>query len=261
MAAKKLGLALGAGSARGFAHIGVLEVLEQNHIPVDVIAGSSMGAVIGGIYSCGTDLGMIQKVLPCLNEKEYFDVVVPRSGGFIKGERFQELIRIFTKGYTFEQTKIPFACVAVDIRSGELVEMQEGRLDDAIRASIAIPAVIAPHEWRGRLLVDGCVISRVPCQTARRLGADVVVGVDVGYRGGPIDYAFGKKYVDYVQATFDILQWEVAKNKEQEADIMLTPAVRSVAAHSIKDAQECIEQGRICAQQALPRIKELLEIA
>ncbi|MGI6193028.1 MAG: patatin-like phospholipase family protein, partial [Christensenellales bacterium] len=124
---KTLGLALGAGSAKGFAHIGFLQVLEEEGIPVDFVCGSSMGAVVGAIYCCGTDLKLAGQMIPMLNEKELFDFRLPRKGGFIKGEKFQALVRLLTKDKSFEETKIPFSCVAVDLYTGRLVVLSEGK--------------------------------------------------------------------------------------------------------------------------------------
>lgn len=144
---KKLGLALGSGSALGFAHIGVLQVLSEADIPVHCIVGSSMGAVIGGVYASGTDLDMLTRIIPQLNEQNYFDIAMPRKGGFMLGKRFQDLIALFTKHYTFSQTHIPFACVAVDLCSGKSITIQDPNLpiDEGIRASMSIPLVFRPH--------------------------------------------------------------------------------------------------------------------
>ena len=105
---KKVGLALGAGSAKGFAHIGVLQALEKAGIPVDMISGSSMGAIIGGIYSVGTDLDMLQRFITSIKLYDYLDVKLPLTGGLLKGERLQELVRVFTHNKTFAKTKTPF---------------------------------------------------------------------------------------------------------------------------------------------------------
>lgn len=257
MARKKVGLALGAGAARGFAHIGVLQTLEEYSIPIDFIAGSSMGAVIGGIYACGTDLTMLNKIVPVLREKDYLDVEVPKHGGFLRGERFQNLIQIFTKRYSFDQTKIPFQCTAVDIMTGELVVLKDGVLDEAIRASIAMPAIIRPHMLEGRTLIDGGVISRVPATIAREMGADIVIGVDVGYRGEhrnepPVSL------VDYLLAANDIMSWQIAKGHDSDADLLLVPAVRLCDPNSVKDYECCVEMGRNAAEEAIPQILKLI---
>lgn len=255
----KVGLALGSGGARGIAHLGVLQVFEENGIPVDIITGSSMGSVVGGIYACGTNVKLLCKMAPLLNEKEYFDIVLPRKGGFLRGEKFKELIRILTKNYNFSQTKIPFACVAVDIENGELVELSEGNLAHAIRASISIPGVFEPHQWNNRLLMDGGVLSRVPALTARNMGADIVIGVDVGYRGDTEPKRL-TKMLDVLYAASDIMSWEIARQCEKDADYLILPKVRHIDPRTFHQSEECIELGRQAALDALDDIKRLLTV-
>ena len=255
---KKIGLALGSGSARGFAHLGILEVFEQYKIKPDIIVGSSMGSVIGGIYSCGTDLEKIIKLIPMLNEKDYFDIISPRKGGFLKGERFQQLINMFTKNYTFEKTEIEFACVSVDLMCGELVVHDKGNIADGIRASMSIPGVFTPHELNGRILVDGGVMCRVPASIARDKGADVVIGVDVGYRGGyTCDDFHGM--IDTITAATDIMGWQIQKHMDKDADIMLLPPVRVVNPNTFKDFEYAVEMGRKVANDNIEQILELIE--
>ena len=259
--AKTLGLALGAGSAKGLAHIGLLQVLEEEKIPVDYISGSSMGAVVGGVYACGTDIAMAAKVIPLLDAKEYFDWGKPKNGGVMRGERFDELVRLLTKDREFSQTKIPFTSVAVDLYSGKLIVQQEGKIHDAVRGSYAIPGIFRPHPWKGMLLVDGGVISRVPCRTVRQMGADVVVGVDVGYRGRENNYDIPlERTIDYLNASMRIMQWELAKEQEKAADLIVAPFVWDLDSNSLADAEEIIERGRCAAREAVPKIKELLEL-
>ena len=255
---KELGIALGSGSMRGFAHLGVLKVLEENGIPISCIAGSSMGAVIGGIYACGTDLDMLEKIVPNLVFKDYMDMVIPKRGGFLKGEKFKELISLFTKGYDFSQTKIPFCCVAVDLNAGELVEMKEGKLIDAIRASMAIPGVFEPFEMEdGRVLVDGGTISRVPSQTARAMGAEVVIGIDVGYRGGKMSEG-PKSWMDFIRRGIDIQSWTAAQAHEKDADLIIAPDVYDHDPTSFDDFEKCVDAGKKAAEEALPVIQKLL---
>lgn len=258
---KTLGLALGAGSAKGLAHIGLLQVFEEENIPVSFIAGSSMGAVVGGIYACGTDIAMAGKVIPLLDAKEYFDWGTPKNGGVMRGERFDELVKLLTKDMEFSELKIPFASVAVDLYSGRLIVQQEGKVHDALRGSYAIPGIFRPHPWKGMMLVDGGVISRVPCDAVRQMGADVVVGVDVGYRGIENRYDLPlEKTVDYLYASMRIMQWELAKFQEREADLIIAPYVWDLDSNSLEDAAEIIDRGRKAAREALPKVRELLEL-
>lgn len=257
---KTLGLALGAGSAKGFAHIGVLEVLESEGIPVDFICGSSMGAIIGAVYCCGTDLRLAGELIPQLNEKDLFDVRIPRKGGFVKGEKIQTLVKLLTKNKSFDETLIPFTCVAVDLYTGRLVVVSEGKLHEGTRGSYALPGVLEPYPYNGMLLTDGGVISRVPCDVVRQMGADVVIGIDVGYRGHE-----GGKYplrmsrnIDYMNACLRIMQWELARLKESAADYIIAPYVWDLDSRSTADTTEIIERGRSAAREALPKIRELV---
>ena len=255
---KSVGLALGGGGTRGFAHIGVLQVLEENKIPIDYIAGTSMGSVIGGIYACGTDLHMLERIVPELNEKDYKDIQIPRYG-FLKGAKLQELIRIFTKRYDFEQAHIPLRCVAVDALSGQKVEIGEGQIDDAIRASIAVPVIFEPVRWKDRLLLDGGIVERIPIQTARNMGADIVIAVDVGYRGGSTADTDPVHMMDYFMMTIDMMGWTAVQYQEKEADMVIVPDVARLDMASFRDFEISVQRGREAAEAALPDIQKQLK--
>lgn len=258
---KKVGWALGGGAMRGLAHLGVLQVLQENEIPIDFIAGTSIGAVIGGIYVCGTDLKMLLRLASEMNEKDYLDYALPKQG-LIKGNRFQELIQLLTKNYTFEQIKIPFASVATNLMDGEKVVIQTGLLSHAIRASMSVPLVFEPVQWSDdMLLVDGSAVERVPIRTARDMGADVVIGVDVGYRGGPVQEKMPTTALGYAIMSADIMGWSMSKLQEKEADLMILPNVYSLSATSFSNSEEIIDCGKKAAEEALPAIKKLLEEA
>lgn len=259
---KTLGLALGAGSAKGFAHIGVLEVLEEEGITVDYICGSSMGAVVGAVYSCGTDLYMATQLITQLKDSSLFDVTVPRRGGFIKGVKSMELLKLLTKDKSFDETVIPFSCVAVDMYTGKLVVIDSGKLYEGIRGSYAIPGIIEPYSYHGMLLVDGAVLNRVPTDVVKSMGADVVIGVDVGYRGME-DGRYKLKCSSVRSIMYSankILQWEYEKLREEKyADLTITPYVWEYDSNSLADAERIINVGRTAAKEALPRIRTLLE--
>lgn len=259
---KTVGLALGSGSTKGIAHIGVIQVLEENGVPIDIIAGSSAGAIIGAIYAVGTDLNMLGKFFASMSSREYMDMTLPRmgKGGLIKGDRLQEMIRLFTHDKTFEQTRIPFLCMAVDAETGELITFNSGKkLHECVRASMSIPGVFVPIRIDGRLCVDGGVLERVPCIPLREAGADVVIGVDVGYRGEPrrIETPTVRNILDN---TLDIMQWEITRLRLQAADVLLCPNVRGMMKRfSTVRTDDCICEGRRVAEEALPRILEALK--
>ena len=256
---KKVGLALGAGSAKGFAHIGVLQALDEAGIAVDMISGSSMGAIIGGIYSVGTDLDLLEKFIKSIKLYEYLDVKMPLTGGLLKGERLEELIRVFTHDKTFAETKIPFCCVVVDAEAGKLDVLEEGPLHESIRASMSMPGFFEPAQLDGKTYIDGGVLERVPCKTLRDHGMDVVIGVDVGYHGDRKDVSDFGAY-SMLNHTISLMQWELTKYRREEADIMLVPEVLFVNGRFQTDqAGATIEEGRRALKEALPAIRKLIE--
>ncbi|MEA4870751.1 MAG: patatin-like phospholipase family protein [Christensenella sp.] len=255
---KKIGLALGAGSAKGFAHIGVLQALDEAGIHVDMISGSSMGAIIGGIYSVGTDLYMLEKFIKSIKLYDYLDVKLPLAGGVLKGERLQELVRVFTHNKTFAETKTPFCCVAVDAETAKLDVLEEGPLHESIRASMSIPAFFEPVKLNGKTYIDGGVLERVPCKTLRDHGMDVVIGVDVGYHGDVKDVSDMGVY-SLMNHTISIMQWELTKYRRAEADLMLVPEVLFVRGRFQTDqAGATIDEGRRAVIEALPQIRRMI---
>ncbi|MEG1656182.1 MAG: patatin-like phospholipase family protein [Christensenellaceae bacterium] len=164
---KKVGLALGGGAARGFAHIGVLKVLKENNIPIDYIAGCSMGALVGGIYASWCDLDLLQNLAVVFDQKKYFDFALS-SKGYVRGNKIQELVKLMTKNIDINQTKIPFSCIATCIEDCELVRFVQGPIHEAVRASISIPGVFLPHVIDGKSYIDGCVIDRTAIDAASR---------------------------------------------------------------------------------------------
>ncbi len=259
MKRRTLGLALGAGSTKGFAHIGVLQVLEENGISIDMIAGCSMGAIIGGIYAVGSDMYMLQKYLNTINLKSYMDLGNPFNGGLLRGNRLQELIQIFTHNKDFSETKIPFVCMAVDAASGRLETLDTGKIHESVRASMSMPAFFQPARLNGKLYIDGGVLDRVPVDELRTRGLDVVVGVDVGYRGEAEDAESMSAY-QLMNRTISIMQWQIAMRQQERADIMITPMVRDyVKGHFQMDmVDRSIQEGRRAAEEALPQIRAAL---
>lgn len=177
---KKVGLVLGSGSARGWAHIGVIEALEEEDIPINYIAGVSIGAFVGAIYATGK-LNSLKEFALQLSWKmilSYFDVVFPRSG-FLDGKKVYDLFVMHTDAQTFEDFLIPVKMVATDLYSGEEVILDSGNIIDAVRASIAIPGILTPVRRGDQLLVDGGLVNPVPVDVARDMGADVVIAVNL----------------------------------------------------------------------------------
>jgi predicted acylesterase/phospholipase RssA len=177
----KIGYALGGGSARGLAHIGVLKVLETNGIRPDVIVGTSIGAIIGALYAGGHVAGEIEQIVLALDWKKMValaDISIP-AGGFVQGKKVVALLESIIGHLSFFQLKIPFACASTDVLTGEEIILHDGSLVDAVRASISLPGVFRPVKSQGRYLVDGGLLNEVPVSVCRRLGADYVIGVNV----------------------------------------------------------------------------------
>lgn len=259
MGRKTLGLALGAGSTKGFAHIGVLQVFQEHGLPVDMISGCSMGAIIGGIYAVGGDMYMLQKYLNTLNLRSYIDLGNPFNGGLMRGDRLQELIQIFTHNKDFSEAKTPFVCVAVNAESGCLETLDSGKIFKSIRASMSMPAFFQPAHLNGKIYVDGGVIDRVPVGALKERGIDVAVGVDVGYRG-EVEDAGAMNVYELTSHTINIMQWQISKLSQKQADVMIVPQVRAyVRGHFQMDmVDRSIEEGRRAAEEALPKIQEAL---
>ncbi|OQY05066.1 MAG: hypothetical protein B6I22_08220 [Desulfobacteraceae bacterium 4572_123] len=178
---KSVGLALGSGSSRGWAHIGAIEALEEENIPINYIAGCSVGSYIGAIYASGSLKSLKNFVLRMDGKKvfSYFDVVFPRSGFLNATKKVKELFSMHTDVNDFSQLNIPLLMVATDLESGDKVVLRSGNLLHALRATMSMPGLFAPTNVKGRWLVDGGLVDPVPVGIARAMGADVVIAVDL----------------------------------------------------------------------------------
>jgi NTE family protein len=178
---KKIGLALGSGAARGFAHIGVLKVFDDEKIPVDFITGTSVGALVGAVYASGISAKEMEEVVLNLDRKQitsFFTPTIPYSG-LIEGRRLTELIKSIIGNPNIEDLKIPFAAIATDVMSGKEVRITKGSVVEAVRASISIPGIFTPCKYNGNFLVDGGLVNPVPVNRVRDVGIDFVIAVNV----------------------------------------------------------------------------------
>lgn len=182
-----MGLALGSGGARGAAHVGVLKVLEREGIGVAAIAGSSIGAMVGGAYAAGIPVERIEEEWRRASLPQVVRTFLPTfpRAGLSSGAELERYLRSIFGDLRIEDLRIPFAAVATDLDTGEAVVIREGPLVEALRASTAIPGIFRPVRWRGRILVDGGLVEPVPVGVCRKLGAGIVVGVDVSPRPVP----------------------------------------------------------------------------
>ena len=250
-----IGLALGGGFARGFAHLGVLQVLEQNHISISHIAGTSVGSILGAAYASGAPLSRIIETCRTLRFRDIARWRVSRLG-LASNQRLENLIERVFESRQFEDLRIPLAVVATDLTSGEPVVFTQGNLADAIRASCAFPGLFEPVEIGTRCLADGGLVAPVPTRAARELGATTVIGVSVGiqdgHRGAPTNI------FQVVSRAVNAAQKHQLEVWERHADLVLRPDVQSLAWDDFHRAEEAIEAGAVAARRALPRIEKLL---
>lgn len=275
MERRKVGLALGGGGARGLAHIGVLDVLQKEGVPIDMIAGTSAGAAIGAIYAQGKDASLIKELAVGLDWKRLVSLVdfaLPKTG-FIGGRKITDLLEpIVGHDIRFSDLRIPLACVATDITTGEEVVINQGSVLEAVRASISIPVILTLVKWKGRYLVDGSLVDPVPVSVLRTMGADFIIAVNV-----IPDMSDRAHHVDKLdkQVTKDVKEpnifsviiqsvyigaYSLARSCLEDADIVIRPRVGHVGFGDLHRAQECILQGELAAQESIPEIKNRLEI-
>ncbi|MCM2533514.1 patatin-like phospholipase family protein [Neobacillus pocheonensis] len=250
----RIGLALGSGGARGFAHLGVIKVLKDEGIPIHLIAGSSMGALVGSFYGAGIEMDRLYKLSTAFKRKYFLDFTVPKMG-FIAGKKVKEFIKVFTHGKNIEDLTIPLGIVATDLLTGEKVVFKTGPVADAVRASISIPGIFVPEKSNGRILVDGGVSDRVPVSVAKEMGADIVIAVDVSMvkRNAEITSIY-----DVIMQSIDIMQTEVINNREVTADIMVRPPVEIYSSRAFTNIEELILLGEEETKKHLDQIKSVI---
>jgi NTE family protein len=276
-----VGLALGGGAAFGIAHLGVLRVLEQNDVPIDLVAGCSQGSIIGVGYAAGISIEEMISIARKLGQRRNFfmamDFTLTRPG-VLAGNRIIEIFAPLLKGKeTFEDLVMPCRTVATDIESGERVAIGEGKLSSAFRASASVPMVISPFRLGNRSLVDGGVADPVPAEVVNAMGADLCVAVNVvpplkkgvenavsrTYRQlnrlNPLSYIGDSRYLpnlfDIIMNAMQILQYELGNFKAISADVLINPDLSDFTWIEYYRAQELIQRGADAAERALPAIK------
>jgi NTE family protein len=250
----KVGVALGSGAARGLANLGVLQVLMEAGIPIDIVCGTSAGAVVAGLYAAGSDLQLLGRMVV---ELDWHDLTgwSLRPKGLVSPEKVHNMLRILTRDQRFEDLPVKAAVVATDLLTGEEVVLDSGSVADAVTASLSIPGVFVPVERDGMLLVDGALVNRVPGDLCRRLGAQFVIAVDVGW--APLSSRV-RHLPDVIIQTIDILSRQAASRQEIDCDVLIEPDLGNVRLTQLNRAAEIVEKGRQAARQALPAIKSSL---
>ena len=256
-----MGLALSGGAARGIAHVGVLRTLLQQSIPVDYVAGTSAGALVGAAFAAGMSIEEIEEIGRNLSWRMMGRMTLSRLG-VQSNARMEEFIRARLPVTRFEEMPLPFAAVATDLQSGSAIVMSgEGDLPFAIRASCAIPGWYIPvTDSDGRQLVDGGLVANIPAAAARALGADIVIAVDVNSEGakflGPPQSAIGV----LIQALM-LIQKTASAHQLQDADVVIRPRVGHIRWDEMTRAEELIQAGEQAALQTIERIRHLIEPA
>ncbi len=282
----KIGLALSGGGAKGFAHIGVLKVLEEAGIKVDVITGTSMGAVVGGLYAIGYTTAELEDIALYTDWNELFNETRPRKyqaifqdqsserlilsvpyqdgsvslpRGLIEGQKISLLLNELTLAYhdvnNFRELPIPYAAVVTNLETGEGVMFDSGYLPEVIRASTAIPSVFKPVTIGDSLYIDGGVIRNIPATDARKLGADFVISSDVGDPILPSDSL--RSFIDIMSQSVGFLRERSNITQREESDLLISPEIRDYSTFDFNKADELIKLGEEAARKVLPQLREL----
>lgn len=289
----KVGLALGSGAARGWAHIGVIRALEDAGYKPDIIAGCSIGAFVGAACATG-NLDMLEEWVGSLTWQNVVKLLDPSwAGGLIKGERLISFFEQHFLNHDFSELSMPFACVATDLANGREVWLKEGSLANAVRASIAMPGLFTPVEHNGRLLVDGALVNPVPVSLCRFMGADIVIAVDLaadltgralrredvaaakeaGEKGGSwlqrLRSSVGltpggnamPSMMTVMSSSINIMQVRIARSRlaGEPADVLLTPLLGGMGLMDYHRGREAIAEGRAAVERILPAIDFVLK--
>jgi NTE family protein len=253
--APKIALVLGGGSAKGFAHVGVIRVLEQEKIPIHMIVGTSVGSLIGALYASNPDSFQLEWLAFKIERNDILDFsIVPRVG-LVQGARLESFVEQNVKVKKIEDTKIPFSPIATDLHTGETVTLEKGSLARAVRASSAIPGIFTPVLFGNRTLVDGGVTNNVACDIAKAKGADIVIAVDLqkDVKNDQVE-----SLVDIIGQSVCIMMRELSKGKLVYADVVIEPDTKGISMFDFTQKKQLMEQGIKAARAAMPRIREVM---
>ena len=253
----KIGLALGGGAARGFAHVGVIAVLEEAGLKPHLVVGTSAGSLVAALYASGKTSAQLQQTALNMEEVALTDWMLPLVGrGMFRGEALGRYVNELVAGRLIENMAIPLGIVATDLNSGEALLFQRGDTGTAVRASSAVPAVFLPVKINGREYVDGGLVSPVPVRFARRMGADVVVAVDISSppEGNPSDGT-----LQILLQTFAIMGKSINQYELKEADVVVRPSQVGLKGADFSSRQRAIDAGRTAMLAALPALRARLQ--
>ncbi len=250
----KVAVVLGAGASRGFAHIGVLKILEANGIPVHMIVGTSAGSFVGSLYAYGFNVFQLQTIALSIEKSEIIDMTIP-DNGFIKGEKLENYINNLMKNTPIEKLRLPFYAVATSLPDGQEIVFAKGNTGKAVRASCSIPGVFRPAKIEGKMYVDGGVVSPVAVDAARRYGADIVIAVDIS---SDLDTNPPEGTIDTILQSINIMYSKLSATQTARADIVIKPRVGKIGSAEFKKRHEAIMEGEKAAIEAMPKILGLI---
>lgn len=250
-----VGLALGGGASKGFAHIGVIKVLQENHIPVRIVTGTSAGAVVGSLYASGMSPDRMELEAQILGKTDLIDPVVSTTG-FIKGQKLQNYINQKVQNKTIQQFPKKFAAVATEFGTGRMTVFSRGNAGQAVRASVSIPNVFQPTVISGKRYVDGGLVAPVPVTAARQLGANVVIAVDISAKPAQLT---NSGFLSFLDQSLNIMSASALKNELSKANVVIRPQVQRLGAvGGFDEKEQAIRLGEQATRAALPQIRAAL---
>ncbi len=250
----KIALVLGAGASKGFAHVGVLKILESNKVPINMIVGTSVGSFVGSLYASGYDAYALQKISLSIEKSDVAELTLP-DNGFLKGDRLRDYINSKVRNAPIEKLKIPFYAVATDIKTGDSIVFNTGNTGMAVQASCAIPGVFQPAKFSGTSYVDGGVVKPLAVDVAKQYGADVVIAVDIA---SGIDSVVPTSTMETIMKSIQIMYSNMSQIPISQADVVIKPDVGFVGSTDFGHRNEAIMEGEKAAVAAMPRINALL---
>jgi len=245
---------MGAGASKGFAHVGVLKVLEMNRIPVHMIVGTSVGSFVGSLYAYGYDAFTLQKLALVLERDDLVDLVLP-DNGFVEGRKLENWVNRAVRNTPLERFRIPFYAVATNIQTGEEIVFGTGDTGLAVRASCSIPGIFKPARIAGQTYVDGGVVNPLAVDVARRYGADVVIAVDIS---AGVDRSVPQTTMETILKSVNIMYNRISQAQTARADVLIRPLVAGIGSADFSRRHEAILEGERAAQAALPQIQAIL---
>jgi NTE family protein len=255
----KIGLALGGGAARGFAHIGVIKALEAQGIVPDIVVGTSAGSVVGALYAAGNDAKALQKMAVDLDESAISDWALPlfgKSSGVLKGEALQSFVNKAVGNRTIEKLKMPFGAVASDLKTGQPILFQRGNTGMAVRASSAVPGVFQPVKIGDHTYVDGGLVAPVPVRFAREMGAEFIIAVNISTQA---EAQATNSSLEVIMQTFSIMGQRINQLELRDADIVIQPPLGKMGSAEFTNRSGAMQAGERATLAVMPQLKQKLK--